>query len=419
MFEILKVHARQIIDSRGNPTIESEITLSGGAVGRAAVPSGASTGTHEALELRDGGKIFMGKGVSKAVANVNNEIAAAIKGIDARDQKLLDKTMLDLDGTQNKSRLGANAILAVSMASAMAAAIQTGRPLYEHMATIYGTNGNTLPRPMMNIINGGAHADNGLDVQEFMIIPVGAKTESEAIRMGTEIFHSLKSILQQDGNSTNVGDEGGFAPNFNSTKEALDTIMEAISTAGYTAGKDIAFGMDVASTEFYKDGKYEFEGKKLSSEQMIEFYENLIASYPIISIEDGLAEDDWDGWKLMTQRIGSRIQLIGDDLFVTNPERLRRGIDSGIANAILVKINQIGSLIETFDAIRMAQDAGYGVIISHRSGETEDTAIADLAVATNAGQIKTGSMSRTDRVAKYNQLLRIEEHLGGKARYGI
>ncbi|MDR1207305.1 MAG: phosphopyruvate hydratase [Rickettsiales bacterium] len=421
MFNITKITARQIIDSRGNPTVECDVTLSGGALGRAAVPSGASTGTHEALELRDGGPAYMGKGVLGAVKNVNIVIAPVIIGLDAREQAAIDNKMIELDGTPNKARLGANAILAVSMAAAHAAAKQAGKPLYEHIRSLFPLPSSlwALPRPMMNIINGGAHADNGLDAQEFMIIPVGAKTESDAIRMGAEVFHNLKSILKRSGNSTNVGDEGGFAPNFNSTAQALDTIVAAVKAAGYEPGHNIAFGMDVASSEFYKDGVYEFEGKKLSGDDMIDFYEKLTAEYPIISIEDGLAEDDWNGWKKLTDKIGGRVQIVGDDLFVTNPERLKRGIDMGAANAILIKVNQIGSVTETLAAIKMAQNAGYGVIISHRSGETEDTTIADLAVAVNAGQIKTGSMSRTDRVCKYNRLLRIEEQLGANAKYGI
>lgn len=420
MYEIKKVHARQIMDSRGNPTIECDIVLSGGARGRAAVPSGASTGSFEALELRDGGAAYMGKGVLTAVKNVNEIIAPAICGMDAGAQTELDEKMLALDGTSNKDKLGANAILAVSLAAAHAVANQKQIPLYEYIASIYGNaTPNVLPRPMMNIINGGAHADNGLDAQEFMIIPNGAKSENEAIRMGSEIFHNLKSILKKGGNSTNVGDEGGFAPNFHSCKEALDTIIAAIRAAGYTPGDQVSIGLDVASSEFYKDGVYSFEGNKLSSDEMIAFYEKLIAEYPIISIEDALAEEDWDGWKKLTDKIGHKCQLVGDDLFVTNPARLKRGIDAGVANAILIKVNQIGSLTETLRAIKMAQTAKYGVIISHRSGETEDTTIADLAVATNAGQIKTGSMSRTDRMAKYNQLIRIEEELGKSAKYGI
>ena len=407
MFSIKTVHARQIMDSRGNPTIECDITLDGGAFGRAAVPSGASTGSFEALELRDGGNAYMGKGVLTAVKNVNEIIAPAIIGMDASDQTALDEKMIALDGTQNKEKLGANAILAVSLAAAHAVAAQKN------------TNPCVLPRPMMNIINGGAHADNGLDAQEFMIIPNGAKSESDAIRMGSEIFHNLKSILKKGGNSTNVGDEGGFAPNFHSCAEALDTIIAAIRAAGYTPGTDVSIGLDVASSEFYKNGMYEFEGKSLTSDEMIEFYQDLISKYPIISIEDALAEEDWNGWKKLTDTIGAKCQLVGDDLFVTNPARLKKGIDAGVANAILIKVNQIGSLTETLRAIKMAQDANYGVIVSHRSGETEDTTIADLSVATNAGQIKTGSMSRTDRMAKYNQLLRIEEELGNTAKYGI
>ena len=420
MFFIKKVHARQIMDSRGNPTIECDITLSGGAMGRAAVPSGASTGSFEALELRDGGSSYMGKGVLTAVKNVNEIIAPAIINMDASKQSELDEKMLALDGTSNKEKLGANAILAVSLAAAHAVAKQKNIPLYKYIAEVYGNpNPDLLPRPMMNIINGGAHADNGLDAQEFMIIPNGAENEVAAIRMGSEVFHNLKSILKKGGNSTNVGDEGGFAPNFHSCKEALDTIISAIKAAGYEPGKEISIGLDVASSEFYKDGKYEFEGKSLSSDEMIEFYKNLINEYPIISIEDALSEEDWDGWKKLTDTIGTKCQLVGDDLFVTNPVRLKKGIESGVANAILIKVNQIGSLTETLQAIKMAQDAKYGVIISHRSGETEDTTIADLAVATNAGQIKTGSMSRTDRMVKYNQLIRIEEELDTKAKYGI
>lgn len=420
MFSITKVHARQIMDSRGNPTIECDIELSGGARGRAAVPSGASTGSFEALELRDGGNAYMGKGVLTAVKNVNEIIAPAIMGMDASRQTELDEKMLALDGTPNKDKLGANAILAVSMAAAHAAANAKKEPLYKYIASVYGNaNPVVLPRPMMNIINGGAHADNGLDAQEFMIIPNGARDEFEAIRMGSEIFHNLKSILKKGGNSTNVGDEGGFAPNFHSCREALDTIIAAIQAAGYKPGDQVSIGLDVASSEFYKDGVYKFEGQDLSADQMIEFYEKLIADYPIISIEDALAEEDWDGWKKLTEKIGGKCQLVGDDLFVTNPTRLAKGIENGVANAILIKVNQIGSLTETLRAIKMAQDAKYGVVISHRSGETEDTTIADLAVATNAGQIKTGSMSRTDRMAKYNQLIRIEEQLGASAKYGM
>jgi len=417
---IKKVHARQIMDSRGNPTIECDIVLSGGAMGRAAVPSGASTGTFEALELRDGGSAYMGKGVLNAVKNVNEIIAPAIIDFDASKQTQLDEKMLALDGTANKERLGANAILAVSMAAAHAVANQKHIPLYKYLAEIYGnTNPCILPRPMMNIINGGAHADNGLDAQEFMIIPNGATSEFEAIRMGSEVFHNLKKILKSAGMSTNVGDEGGFAPNFNSCDEALETIVSAIRAAGYTPGTQVSIGLDVASSEFFRDGVYHFQGKTLSSDEMIAFYEDLIAKYPIISIEDALAEEDWDAWHKLTEKIGSKCQLVGDDLFVTNPSRLERGIANGVANAILIKVNQIGSLTETLRAIKMAQDANYGVVISHRSGETEDTTIADLAVATNAGQIKTGSMSRTDRMAKYNQLIRIEEELDKSAKYGL
>ena len=420
MFSIQSVHARQIMDSRGNPTIECDIILDGGAFGRAAVPSGASTGSFEALELRDGGNAYMGKGVLTAVKNVNEIIAPALIGMDASKQSELDNKMLELDGTQNKGALGANAILAVSLAAAHAVANAKNIPLYKYIAEIYGnTNPCVLPRPMMNIINGGAHADNGLDAQEFMIIPNGAKSETDAIRMGSEIFHHLKSILKRGGNSTNVGDEGGFAPNFHSCTEALDTIIAAIQDAGYTPGSDVSIGLDVASSEFYANGIYKFEGRELTAEQMIEFYSDLIAKYPIISIEDALAEEDWENWKTLTAKIGDKCQLVGDDLFVTNPARLEKGIDNGVANAILIKVNQIGSLTETLRAIKMAQAANYGVVISHRSGETEDTTIADLAVATNAGQIKTGSMSRTDRMAKYNQLLRIEEALGASAKYGI
>ena len=420
MYEIQYVHARQIMDSRGNPTTECDIKLSNGAFGRAAVPSGASTGSFEAIELRDGGTSYMGKGVSMAVKNINEIIAPAIIGMDANQQTALDEKMLALDGTPNKSKLGANAILAVSLAAAHAVANAKQMPLYKYIAEIYGNNNPcVLPRPMMNIINGGAHADNGLDAQEFMIIPNGAKSETDAIRMGSEIFHHLKSILKRGHNSTNVGDEGGFAPNFNSTREALDTIMTAITDAGYKPGTEVSIGLDVASSEFYHDGKYAFEGHELSSDEMIAFYEDLISSYPIISIEDALAEEDWDSWKTLTEKIGNKCQLVGDDLFVTNPARLERGIKMGVSNAILIKVNQIGTLTETLRTIKMAQDAKYGVIISHRSGETEDTTIADLAVATNAGQIKTGSMSRTDRMAKYNQLIRIEEELDTSAKYGI
>ena len=420
MFKIVDIHARQIMDSRGNPTVECDVILSGGALGRAAVPSGASTGSFEALELRDGENAYMGKGVLTAVKNVNEIIRPALLGMTATSQTEIDEKMLDLDGTPNKDKLGANAILSVSLAVAHAAANQKHIPLYKYIAEIYGNpNPCVLPRPMMNIINGGAHADNGLDAQEFMIIPNGATNEFNAIRMGSEIFHNLKKILKTAGNSTNVGDEGGFAPNFNSCDEALSTIVNAIKSAGYIPGEQVSIGLDVAASEFYHDGVYEFEGKKLSSDDMIKFFADLCEKYPIISIEDALAEEDWDGWKKMTAELGSKIQLVGDDLFVTNPIRLKRGIENGAANAILIKLNQIGSLTETLKTIRMAMDANYGVVISHRSGETEDTTIADLAVATNAGQIKTGSMSRTDRMAKYNQLVRIEEELDNNAKYGL
>lgn len=420
MYSIEKIHARQIMDSRGNPTVECDITLSDGSFGRASVPSGASTGSFEALELRDGGNSYMGKGVSKAVENINKIIAPALIGMDATKQTEIDEKMLAMDGTPNKDKFGANAILAVSLAVAHAAANAQHIPLYKHIANIFGeSNPCVLPRPMMNIINGGAHADNGLDAQEFMIIPNGAKNEEMAIRMGSEIFHNLKSILKKNHHSTNVGDEGGFAPNFNNCYEALDTIVAAIRAAGYIPGEQVSIGLDVASSEFYKDGIYNFEGTQKTPDQMIEFYQEMTSKYPVISIEDGLAEEDWENWKKLTDTIGKKCQLVGDDLFVTNPIRLKKGIDNGVANAILIKVNQIGSLTETLRAIKMAQNAGYGVIVSHRSGETEDTTIADLAVATNAGQIKTGSMSRTDRMAKYNQLIRIEEELGTNAKYGI
>ncbi len=420
MFNIEKIHARQIMDSRGNPTVECDVWLDDGTFGRASVPSGASTGSFEALELRDNNKTYMGKSVFNAVKNVNEIIAPALIGMDASKQSEIDNKMLSLDGTQNKEKLGANAILSVSLAVAHAAANAQHIPLYKHIANIFGNNNpDTLPRPMMNIVNGGMHADNGLDAQEFMIIPNGAKDEVDAIRMGSEVFHHLKSILKKSNHSTNVGDEGGFAPNFNTCAEALDTIISAIKDAGYEPGKEISIGLDVASSEFYKDGFYHFEGTTKTANEMIEFYKDLISKYPVISIEDGLAEEDWDSWTKMTNEIGHKCQLVGDDLFVTNPSRLQKGIKTGAANAILIKVNQIGSLTETLTAIKMAQDANYGVIVSHRSGETEDTTIADLAVATNAGQIKTGSMSRTDRMAKYNQLIRINEELGTNAKYGI
>ncbi len=412
------IYAREILDSRGNPTVEVDVVLTGGATGRAAVPSGASTGAHEAVELRDEDdpNRYLGKGVLKAVDNVNEVIANELAGMDASDQVEIDEAMIRLDGTRNKAKLGANAILGVSMAVAKAAANAHDLPLYRYMG---GIGARTLPVPMMNIVNGGAHADNPLDIQEFMIMPVGAASFSEALRCGTEIFHQLKKSLKRRGLNTAVGDEGGFAPNVASAEEALDLIVESITQAGYSAGGDVMLALDVASTEFYKDGQYKFEGEGVtrSREQMVDFLAGLCDRYPIISIEDGMAEDDWDGWRMLTERVGSRVQLVGDDLFVTNPERLGRGIAEGIANAILIKVNQIGSLTETMAAIEMAKRARYGVIISHRSGETEDTTLADLAVATNAGQIKTGSASRTDRIAKYNQLLRIEEELGEGAIY--
>ena len=420
MFKIIDIHARQIMDSRGNPTVECDVKLSGGAFGRASVPSGASTGAAEALELRDGGAAYMGKGVLTAVKNVNEIIRPALLGMTATSQTEIDEKMLELDGTPNKDKLGANAILAVSLAVAHAAAKQKQIPLYKYIAELYGNaNPCVLPRPMMNIINGGAHADNGLDAQEFMIIPNGAHDEVQAIRMGSEIFHNLKKILKSGGNSTNVGDEGGFAPNFNSCDMALSTIVDAIRAAGYKPGDEVSIGLDVAASEFYRDGVYNFEGKKLTSDDMIKFFAELIKKYPIISIEDALAEEDWNGWQKMTAELGDKIQLVGDDLFVTNPIRLKKGIERNVANAVLIKLNQIGSLTETLRAIKMAQDANYGVVISHRSGETEDTTIADLAVATNAGQIKTGSMSRSDRMTKYNQLIRIQEELDKNAKYGL
>ena len=417
MTNIAKIHAREILDSRGNPTLEAEVTLEDGSFGRAMVPSGASTGTKEAVELRDGDKTrYLGKGVRKAVENVNTTIATALKSFDAADQEGLDRRLIDLDGTENKGRLGANALLGVSMANAHAVAASKKIPLWQHLA-----NGNdvTLPVPMMNIINGGAHADNNVDFQEFMVLPVGFDSFAESLRAGTEIFHSLKSVLKGHGLSTAVGDEGGFAPDFRSNVEALDTILEAIGKAGYTAGEDVMLGLDVASSEFYDNGKYHLvgENKRLTSEQFVDFLADWAAQYPIITIEDGLAEDDWAGWKLLTDRIGGKVQLVGDDLFVTNPKIFKEGIESGTANAILIKVNQIGTLTETLEAIAMAAKANYAAVVSHRSGETEDTTIADIAVATTATQIKTGSLCRSDRVAKYNQLLRIEEALGSKARY--
>ena len=417
MTTITKIIAREILDSRGNPTLEAEVTLSSGHTGRAAVPSGASTGSKEAVELRDGDKSrYMGKGVKKAVANVNTTIADALKGFDAADQKGLDQKLINLDGTDNKGRLGANALLGVSMANAHAVAASKKLPLWAHLA---GDNAVTLPVPMMNIINGGAHADNNVDMQEFMVLPVGFDSFSEALRAGTEIFHSLKSVLKSRGLSTSVGDEGGFAPDLRSNEEALETILEAIGKAGYKAGDDILLGLDVASTEFYENGKYNLmgEGKRLSSEQFVDFMDGWAKKYPIITIEDGMAEDDWDGWKLLSDRLGNTLQLVGDDLFVTNPKIFQEGIDKKVANAILIKVNQIGTLSETLQAIAMADSNNYAAIVSHRSGETEDTTIADIAVATTATQIKAGSLCRSDRVAKYNQLLRIEQALGVKARY--
>lgn len=417
---IQHVYAREVLDSRGNPTVEVEVITESGSFGRAIVPSGASTGEHEAVELRDGDKSrYLGKGVQKAVDNVNNIIAEEIIGMDVTDQVGIDRTMIQLDGTENKGKLGANAILGVSMAVAHAAAEFVGLPLYRYLG---GFNAKQLPTPMMNIINGGSHADNNVDFQEFMILPVGAPTFKEAIRMGAEIFHSLKKVLSDKGLNTAVGDEGGFAPNLGSNREALQVIMEAITNAGYEPGKDIFLGMDVASSEFFnKETKqYDLAGEGrtgLSSEAMVNFYEELVNEFPIISIEDGLDENDWEGHKLLTERIGDRVQLVGDDLFVTNTKKLAEGIEKGIANSILIKVNQIGTLTETFEAIEMAKRAGYTAVVSHRSGETEDATIADIAVATNAGQIKTGSMSRTDRIAKYNQLLRIEDELGELAVY--
>ncbi len=417
MTDISSIHAREILDSRGNPTLEAEVTLADGAFGRAMVPSGASTGTREAVELRDGDKTrYLGKGVTRAVANVNGAIAEALKGFDAADQAGLDKRLIDLDGTDNKGRLGANALLGVSMAAAHAVAASRRIPLWQLLA---GDRAPVLPVPMMNIINGGAHADNNVDLQEFMVLPVGFDSFSESLRAGTEIFHALKSVLKSHGLSTAVGDEGGFAPDLRSNVEALDTILEAIGKAGYRAGDDVLLGLDVASSEFYDNGKYHLvgEGKRLSGEQFTDFLASWCDQYPIITIEDGMAEADWDGWKLLTQRLGDRVQLVGDDLFVTNPSIFREGIDSGTANAILIKVNQIGTLTETLEAIAMADKAGYAAVVSHRSGETEDTTIADIAVATTATQIKTGSLCRSDRVAKYNQLLRIEESLGAAARF--
>ncbi|RUM28341.1 MAG: phosphopyruvate hydratase [Aquifex sp.] len=413
MSRIKRVHGREVLDSRGNPTVEVEVELESGAVGRAIVPSGASTGEREALELRDGDpKRYLGKGVLKAVDNVNGVIAKALKGLDPYNQREIDQILIDLDGTENKSKLGANAILGTSMAVARACANELGIPLYEYLG---GKFGYRLPVPLMNVINGGAHADNNLDIQEFMIVPVCGGAFREALRAGVETFHNLKRILKEKGYSTNVGDEGGFAPNLNSSEEALDLLMLAIEKAGYKPGEDILLALDVASSEFYENGVYRFEGKERSAGEMIEFYERLIQKYPIVSIEDPMSENDWEGWKEITKRLGNKVQLVGDDLFTTNPKILRKGIEEGMANAILVKLNQIGTVSETLDTVMLAKERNYSAIISHRSGETEDTFISHLAVATNAGQIKTGSASRTDRIAKYNELLRIEERLGNGA----
>ena len=417
MTAILDIHAREILDSRGNPTVEVDVVLESGAKGRAAVPSGASTGAHEAVELRDGDKgRYLGKGVSKAVGYVNSEIREALIGVDAEDQIFVDKEMLAIDGTENKGRIGANAILGVSLANAKAMADELDTPLYRYIG---GVSAHTLPTPMMNIINGGAHADNPVDIQEFMIMPISAPDFSEGLRAGAEIFHALKKQLSDAGFSTNVGDEGGFAPAVKSSEEALNFIMKSIEAAGYKVGEDIALALDAAATEFCKDGKYhlEGEGKVLSSDEMVRYYEELCLKYPIVSIEDGLDEDDWQGWTNLTSALGSKVQLVGDDLYVTNPKRLQQGIDQKAGNAVLMKVNQIGTLTETLETIELAKKAEFGIVLSHRSGETEDATIADLAVATNAGQIKTGSLSRSDRTAKYNQLLRIEEELGPQAAY--
>ena len=417
MSKIVDVKALEVLDSRGNPTVAVDVILESGAVGSAMVPSGASTGSREAIELRDGDKSrYLGKGVTKAVANVNGELRSAVIGVDAADQKALDKKMIDLDGTDNKGRLGANAILGVSLAAARASALEAGKPLYAYLNS---DNEYILPVPMMNIINGGAHADNSVDMQEFMILPVGAPNFREAIRYGAEVFHALKKVLHDRGLATGVGDEGGFAPNLPSNESAIEVILEAISNAGYVAGKDIFLGLDVASSEFYKDGLYhlESEGKKFTSEEFVDYLAAWVDKYPIISIEDGLAEGDWHGWGIMTYKLGDKIQIVGDDLFVTNPAILKKGIEAKVANSILIKVNQIGSLTETLEAIDMAHAADYTTVMSHRSGETEDSTIADLAVATRSGQIKTGSLSRSDRIAKYNRLLKIEAELGPKAKY--
>ena len=417
MFNINQIKAREILDSRGNPTLEVDVTLENGSLGRAAVPSGASTGAHEAVELRDNDKArFKGKGVSKAVENVNKDLATALIGLNAKDQKSIDHKMIDLDGTENKSRLGANAILGISLAIAKAAATCSNQSLFRYIG---GERARVLPVPMMNIINGGEHADNPIDIQEFMIMPIGAKNIKEAIRMGSEVFHTLKAELRSSGLSTSVGDEGGFAPNISSTRDALDFILKSIENAGYNAGEDIYLALDCASTEYFCEGKYHLSGenKVLGSKDNAAYLADLVADYPIISIEDGMAEDDWEGWEILTNELGDKIQLVGDDLFVTNPKRLKKGIETSCANSMLVKVNQIGTLTETLEAVDLAHRANYTNVMSHRSGETEDTTIADLAVATNCGQIKTGSLARSDRLAKYNQLIRIEEELGGLAKY--
>jgi enolase len=416
MTAIADIHGREILDSRGNPTVEVEVTLDSGAMGRAAVPSGASTGAHEAVEKRDGGFRYHGRGVLQAIEAVNGEIFDALSGFDAADQLAIDRTLIELDGTPNKGRLGANAVLGVSLACARASAVDIDQPLYRYVG---GAHAHILPTPMMNIVNGGVHADNPIDIQEFMIVPVGADSVAEAIRAGSEIFHALRSKLHDAGLNTNVGDEGGFAPNLASADAALGFVMQAIEAAGYKPGDDIVLALDPASSEFFRDGKYDMkgEGKVLDAAGMVAYYADLVARYPIVSIEDGMAEDDWDGWAHLTRELGGKVQLVGDDVFVTNPARLREGIAKNVANALLVKVNQIGTLTETLDAVETALRAGYGAVMSHRSGETEDTTIADLAVATNCGQIKTGSLSRSDRLAKYNQLIRIEESLGASAHY--
>ncbi len=416
MSEITKVHARQVLDSRGNPTVEVEVGLSSGATGRAAVPSGASTGEFEAVELRDGGEAYLGKGVTTAVANANGELAQVVLGLDADDQQAVDRAMIAADGTPNKARLGANAILGISLAVAKAAAADAGEPLWRHLG---GSDATTLPVPMMNVLNGGAHADNKVDFQEFMVVPCGAPSFAEGLRTGAEVFHALKKTLHERGLSTAVGDEGGFAPDLDSNEAALQMLIAGIEAAGYTPGEDVAIALDPAASEIYENGAYnlEHEGRVLSSEELAAYWAEMAGRYPILSIEDGMDEEDWDGWKSLTERLGDRVQLVGDDLFVTNTERLKRGIDLGVGNSILIKVNQIGTLTETLEAIAMAHAAGYTAVMSHRSGETEDTTIADLAVATGCGQIKTGAPSRSDRVAKYNQLLRIEEALGAHAEY--